>query len=92
MTTKQKIESLLPILHGYRATGQAKIQHEQGQLLSQLVGELFGTYNLAVSCQSCVIHWLNQLDAYNTTLPSEQPAVIEEVKAAKKPKNCCKNK
>jgi hypothetical protein len=92
MTTKQKIESLLPVLNNYRATGQAKIEHHQGLLLSELVGQLFGTYNIQTSCASCVIHWLSQLDAYNATLPSEQPAVVEEIKIAKKPKNCCKNK
>jgi hypothetical protein len=91
MSVKQQIESVLPILRNYQATGQARVQHEQGMLISKLVGQLFGTYNIAISCQSCIIHWLSQLDAYNSTLPAEQPAIVEEVKASKKPKNCCKN-
>jgi hypothetical protein len=92
MTTKQRIESVLPILYNYEATGQARISHEQSELVAQLVGELFGVYNIARGCQSCMVHWLSQLNAYNSTLPAEQPAVVEEVKASKKPKNCCKTK
>ena len=92
MSVKSDIESILPILRNYQATGQAKVEHHQGLLLSKLVGDLFGVYNISISCQSCVIHYLAMLDAYNSTLPAEQPAVIEEVKTQKKPKNCCKTK
>ena len=67
MTTEQHIQiidTLLPILYEYRATGQAKVSADASTALTAIYAEIFGVYNIDSRCPSCVINYLHMLEAY----------------------------
>lgn len=66
MELKQQYEmakSLIPILHNYYATGRARIEMHEKENLRMLYSQLF-LVTPDVNCQSCVVHYLNMLDAW----------------------------
>ena len=64
MTREQQLQladEVLPILHQFNATGQAKADFELRQKVKQLYSSITGIYMVDVSCNTCLIHYLNMI-------------------------------
>jgi len=62
MTREEQLaiaNEVLPILHQFNATGQAKADHELRQKVKQLYSSITGIYMVDVACNTCLVHYLN---------------------------------
>jgi hypothetical protein len=93
MTQLQQAERFMGYLQTYNATKKLQMDADTLQDLKGLYGQIFGVYNINVSCATCVVQYLDNLSAWYERQIKIDNTTFSQVAQEKAPcKKCGKNK